>query len=324
MTERERFIKALNREPLTGHVPTFELVFFLTMEAIGRPFHNIRYNTWNQMSSKERELYLKFIASNYVDIAEKYNHSAISVNYHSLESHDDFVRELELIRELSGDKYFLGTHLDPTHAIPSGDYMTQFSVNMYTKPRVLLDESRRETDKVLEAAYSLSRRTGLLDGFFMCSDYCFGTNSFFSPEMFAKFIKPFLRETISGYKELGFYAMKHTDGDIMPILDQIVDCGPHALHSLDPQAGVDVGEVKRLYGDRIALCGNVNCGLLQTGTDEEVRADVRRSLKQGMEGWGYIFCTSNCIYPGMPLERYEMMHRIWREEGKYPDTNTTV
>lgn len=36
MTPREKFIKCLKREPITGHVPHFELVFFLTMEAIGK------------------------------------------------------------------------------------------------------------------------------------------------------------------------------------------------------------------------------------------------------------------------------------------------
>jgi uroporphyrinogen decarboxylase len=55
---------------------------------------------------------------------------------------------------------------------------------------------------------------------------------------------------------------------------------------------------------------------MQTGTDEECRADIRRALRDGMEGGtGYIFSTSNCVYTGMPLERYEMMHDIWRNEG---------
>jgi len=103
----------------------------------------------------------------------------------------------------------------------------------------------------------------------------------------------------------------------MPIIDQIVACGPDALHSLDPQGGVDLAEVKRLYGDRVCLIGNVNCGLLQTGTDGECEADVRRALAQGMPGYGYIFSTSNCVYTGLPLQRYEFMNRLWREYGLY-------
>jgi len=115
---------------------------------------------------------------------------------------------------------------------------------------------------------------------------------------------------------MGYYVIKHTDGNIMPIVKQMVDCGPDALHSLDPQGGVDLAEVKRLYGGRVCLIGNVNCGLLQTGTDEECAADVRRSLRDGMTGGtGYIFSTSNCVFTGMPLKRYEMMLTIWQNEG---------
>ena len=61
---------------------------------------------------------------------------------------------------------------------------------------------------------------------------------------------------------------------------------------------------------------------MQTGSDEECRADILRSLREGMErGYGYIFSTSNCAYTGMPLERYEMMLELWRRHGNY-DTQT--
>jgi len=34
-------------------------------------------------------------------------------------------------------------------------------------------------------------------------------------------------------------------------------------------------------------------------------------------GGGYVFSTSNCVYTGMPLQRYELMLDIWRKEGQY-------
>ena len=42
-----------------------------------------------------------------------------------------------------------------------------------------------------------------------------------------------------------------------------------------------IPEVRKIIGNDIALVGNVNCGLLQTGTDEECRADVMRALRKG-------------------------------------------
>ena len=116
---------------------------------------------------------------------------------------------------------------------------------------------------------------------------------------------------------MGAYTIKHTDGNIMPIIDQLVDAGPHALHSLDPMAGVDIKEVKQKYGDRVALCGNVHCAHLQTGTEQQIRDSAEYCLKWGKPGGGYIFCTSNCVFRGMPLDNYKLIHRIWTENRDY-------
>ena len=318
MTERERFIKALKREPIEGHCPTFELVFYLTLEALGRihPSQQ-RFDQWNQMSAAEQKLHIDYMADTYIETAEKYHHSAIFVHPNPGDF-DNTVRLLESIREKSGDRYYLTMHGDCTFSIPDGDGMMAFSERMYEDAEGLHREARQMLEGSVRWAERMAKRPGLLDGFTLCADYCFNVNPFFSPAQFGEFIAPYLQSVIQAYHDMGFYAVKHTDGNIMPIVDQMVQCGPDALHSLDPQGGVDLAEVKRLYGDRVALCGNVNCGLLQTGTVEEVIADTRRSLRDGMNGWGYIFCTSNCAYTGLPLERYELMNRVWWEEGVYP------
>lgn len=317
MTERERFIKALRREPVSGHCPTFELVFFLTLEAIGKihPSHQ-HFSQWNQMEKAEQKMHIDYMADTYIEVAEKYHHSAIFVHPNP-DDFDNTVWLLETIREKTGDEYFLMLHGDPTFSIPDGDNMLEFSARLYDDEENLKKEAMQSLNKWTCLAERLSKRSGLLDGFALCSDYCFNVNPFFTPDMFCEYIAPYLEKAISAYRSMGYYSIKHTDGNIMPIIEQIVQCMPDAIHSLDPQGGVSLAEVKRLYGDRVALCGNVNCGLLQTGTREQVEQDVRRSLREGMEGTGYIFCTSNCAYTGLPLERYELMNKIWWDEGIY-------
>lgn len=318
MTHRERFIKTLKCEQIGGQVPTFELVFFLTMEAFGKVhFEHRRYSQWNQMSFNERKLHINEMADLYIDIAKRYDHSAIFVqpNPGDLENTQWI---LENIREKTGDEYYIMMHGDPTWAIPDGDSMVEFSARMYEDPEGLNDESERRMNNSLEFAQKLDSMGHLVDGFTLCSDYCFNTNPFFSNEKFDELIVPYLKGVIDGYREMGYYTIKHTDGNIMPIAKQMADCHPDAFHSLDPQGGVSIPELRKIIGDDIALCGNVNCGLLQTGTDEECREDILRSLGEGMErGRGFIFCTSNCAYTGMPLDRYEMMIDMWRKYGNY-------
>lgn len=317
-TGKERFIKALNREPLSGHPPHFELVFFLTMEVLGKvhPSHRY-YSQWNQMSETEKKAHFEDMADLYISIAEKYHHDAIFVHPNPGDI-DSVKRILDTIREKTGDEYYLMLHGDPTLGIPDGENMIEFSVMLYEEPEKAHEMSKRHMESAMKTARALEG-TGLLDGFTLCSDYAFNVNPFYTPDMFAEFVFPYLRDIIAAYKAMGFYTIKHTDGNINPILDQIVAAGPHGLHSIDPQGGMDLAEVRRLYGDKICTIGNVNCGLLQTGTLEEAEADTRRCLREGMEDgrYGFIFSTSNCVYTGLQLERYERMHDIWRQEGVY-------
>jgi uroporphyrinogen decarboxylase len=319
VTPRERFIVALERKPLTGRVPHFELVFYLTMEAFGRvhPSHR-SFGQWDQMSDRERELHRRDIADLYVAVARKYEHSAIFFHPPGgwrANADDETVRCLQAVRDLTGREYFLMLHGDATYSIPSGETMMEFVAEIADRPQAVKDRAARRVDDALRRGQALAR-SGVLDGFALCADYCFNDRPFLSPPMFDEFVTPYLARLTAGYREMGFYVIKHTDGNIMPILDSLVSTRPHALHSLDPQGGVDIAEVKRLVGHQVCLIGNVSCALLDTGTDEECIASARYALRHGMPGGGYVFATSNCIYTGMPLERYELILDVWRREGR--------
>ncbi len=316
MTHKERFIAALERKPIEGLVPHFELDYFLTMEKFGKVHYTHRnYSQWDQMSEKERMLHRYQMADLYIDVAKTYNHSAIFIH-----QNPDRVEEInwmtDLIREKTGDEYFLLIHGDATFGIPKGDQMTEFVYRVYDNPEKIKEEAEEMVKNAIERAKKLKEHGGL-DGFALCTDYCFNHSPFLSPEMMDEITFPYLKKLIKGYRDLGFYTIKHSDGNIMPILERMVDCNPHAIHSIDPQGGVDIAEVKRLVGDKVCLIGGVNCGLLQTGTEEEARQTVEYALEHGMKDFGYIFSTSNTVYTGMPLERYEMMVDIWNEKGKY-------
>jgi len=321
VTSREALITALEGGQPPGRVPHFELVFYLTMEAFGRvhPTHRA-FHQWDQMSPGERDLHRRDMADLYVRSAARYEHSAIVFHKPagwSKDNWDDPIRTLEAIRDLAGGQYALFEQGDVTYDIPSGERMMEFVESLTDRPQEMKDYAHREVEWALRRADKY-RSAGVLDGFTLCCDYCFNDGPFLSPAMLDEFVMPYLTSLTAGYREMGFYVIKHTDGNIMPILDALVATGPHALHSLDPQAGVDIAEVKRRVGDRVCLIGNVNCGLLDTGSDQEVVESARYALRHGMPGGGYVFSTSNCVYTGMSLARYELMLDVWRREGNYP------
>jgi uroporphyrinogen decarboxylase len=316
MTPRQRFIAALERRPLTGRVPHFELVFFLTMEAFGKvhPSHR-SYHQWDQMGEQEQQLHRHDMADLYIETARTFQHDAIFLHPNP-DNEEETLRLIDLVRHKTGDTYFLMLHGDATYGIPSGDTMTEWCAQLVEQPEAVKKEAGRRVDQALQRSERLARHGGL-DGFALCSDYCFNTGPFLSPDWFDEFVTPYLIRLVGGYRAQGFYVIKHTDGNIMPILDRLVEAQPHALHSLDPQGAVDIAEVKRRVGDQVCLIGNVHCGWLDSGTEAQCIESVRAALRGGMPGGGYIFSTSNCIYTGMRLERYKLILDIWEREANY-------
>ena len=55
---------------------------------------------------------------------------------------------------------------------------------------------------------------------------------------------------------------KYCCGRIWEISDYFIKAGYDAYESIQPTAGMDIGEVKEKYGDGICLLGNVDCSQL--------------------------------------------------------------
>jgi uroporphyrinogen decarboxylase len=319
MTHRARAILALEgKQP--DFVPTFELAFQLTEEAFGKSFRV--GPEYESLPEEERCKLCDENAELYLQIAERYEHSIIMLTHTPStvfpQKHFEMAYTARRIHELArtkGEDYLVVTHGDATFAIPEGENLEQMIETLAEDP----DSLKPQAEKMLytRSGTCLYYAQNGFDGFALCSDYAFNANPFFSPPQFAEYVAPYLKRLVAAYRQAGMYVIKHTDGNINPILDQMVDAHPHAVHSIDPQGGMDIAAVKKAYGARVALCGNVNCGLMQTGTEAEVLESCEYAMRHGKPGGGYVFCTSNCAFKGLPLERYELMIDYWRKHRAY-------
>ncbi len=293
-------------------VPHFELEMQLAREYFGRDFTS--REQWAADPSL-RARYLGSDASLFVEIADAFDYCAILYSHVHRPTEDDYIEGICRLREADGARRLLLAHGDSTLSITDGSGMAQLAIDLYEHPARLKDREDRKVDEALEKAPRLMKAG--IEGFALCSDYCFNSGPFMSPSMFAEFVAPYLTRLISGYREMGACVIKHTDGDIMPILDQLVAAGPHALHSLDPMAGVDVREVKRLYGNKVCLIGNVNCALMQTGTDEDILSSCRYAMESCKPGGGYIFSTTHVMPASANVESVAAAFEHVLEVGKY-------
>lgn len=311
MDARQRMIEALEgRQP--DQVPHFELEMQLTQEYFGT--HFAWPNEWEAAGADHSAL-MRRDAELFVRIADRFDYGITLYSHIHRPTDSDYREGIRILREADHGRTLLFCHGDPTPSIPEGRDMDKVIVAMMMDPQRVMSDLDRAVDEHLERA-RLLKQDGI-DGIAMCADYCFNSGPYLSPAMFSDIIAPQLGRLTKGYRAMGLYTIKHTDGNIMPILDDILATGPHALHSLDPMAKVDIAHVKRLTAGRLCLIGNVNCALMQTGTEEQVLESCRYAMDNGKPGGGYIFSTSNVIFEGMPRERYDLMWEFWRKNCAY-------
>ena len=311
MTPKARAVAAFEHR-IPDSVPTFELEFQLTEEMFGKAY--LTQPVLDAAPSADaRERLLQENADLWAEVAERLDYAIVPLQ--GIGNGADQVRQVQLFRERFGDTRMICSHGDSTMAIPDGTHMMELVTRIAEEPDDIHAEQRRSLETTLQHCRRMVDAG--VDTFINCADYCFNHGPFLSPTMFAEFVTPYLTELHAAQRAMGAYVIKHTDGNIMPILDQLVASNPHALHSLDPMAGVDIAEVKRLVGDKVALCGNVNCALMQTGTREEIIDSARYCLTHAKPGGGYIFCTSNVPFKGMPLENYLLVLDVWKEMRAY-------
>lgn len=176
-------------------------------------------------------------------------------------------------------------------------------------------------DMVLEVNQQIVRqaiRAGA-DIISLGDDYAGNKGPFMSPKHFRKFIKPRLAQMVEATHKEGAYCLKHTDGNILPIIDDIIETGIDALNPIEPAAGMDIGKVKTRYGDKVCLVGNIDCTeLLPNGTERDVEKAVKECIRTASPGGGHIISSSNSIHASVKPENYLAMIRAVKKYGAYP------
>ncbi|NQT40899.1 MAG: hypothetical protein HQ581_25620 [Planctomycetes bacterium] len=110
----------------------------------------------------------------------------------------------------------------------------------------------------------------------------------------------------------------HSDGRYADVIDDLIQCGYNALHPCEPSS-FDIVELKRQYGDRLCLCGNINLdSTLTLGTPQDVDAEVKLRIETVGPGGGYCCGSSNSVTEYVPYDNYLAMLEATLKYGKYP------
>jgi uroporphyrinogen decarboxylase len=196
--------------------------------------------------------------------------------------------------------------------------MQALLIDMHDRPDLVHQLAQMVTDYNLELCELLAGRG--VDVLIMEDDIAGNDSTLVSPQHFQEFIAPYNQQVLDLAHAHGLKVVRHSDGNLWPILDHLLEMGYDGLNPLEPQAGMDLQKVKDYCGNRICLLGNIDCGdLLCSGSEAEVRAAVIQAIAAAAPGGGYVLCSSNSIHPGVDPHNFLTMVKTAKEHGQYQE-----
>ncbi|MBN1290502.1 MAG: hypothetical protein JXB48_01585 [Candidatus Latescibacteria bacterium] len=165
----------------------------------------------------------------------------------------------------------------------------------------------------LEKIFSMS----FVGAVWVVDDIAFSNGPIIAPQAFRDHVFPWYRKMAELCHKRNLLFFMHTDGNILPLIEDIIGLGVDVLHPIDPTC-LDIIKVKEEFGDRLCLAGNVPNELLRNGTSDEVTHYVKKLIRYCAPGGGYCVGSGNSVPEWTKYENYMTMRETTISFGKYP------
>ena len=189
----------------------------------------------------------------------------------------------------------------------------EFSYNVFDHPDFVKEVHRRFSEWSAKVVEHLNRMD--FDFYWVNDDLADTKSPWMSRQMYQEFFLPYQKTVASAIKKPWIF---HSDGNLMPILDDLLTLGMAGLHPIQPSA-MNIREVKEKYGSRVCVVGNIDLDYTLTlGTPEEVDREVKERIGVAGKGGGYIITSANSLTDYCKTENVWAMSRAVKKYGSYP------
>ncbi len=193
--------------------------------------------------------------------------------------------------------------------------LNEYLIAFRERPDLIRKLYEMTTDWVIEVAKEAIDAGA--DMIILNSDLAYKDGTWAHPDLMESLLGPCLKRAVEAVKKRRAYVFKHTHGNVWKILEMLVNTGLDALHPFATEDGMDLATVKRLFGRKIAVAGNISTDLLTRASREEVVRVTRETLEKNFADGGFILTASSSIYSGVNPENYRAMVETVHRFGEY-------
>ncbi len=200
------------------------------------------------------------------------------------------------------------------HPVCGHEYML---MGMALDPDWVRDMCHVYADLAIDLMETLFAEEGKPDAVWFFEDMGFKAKPFMSPAMYRDIIWPSHKRTFDYVHAIGSKVIVHSCGFVEALVPGLIEAGMDCLQAMEIKAGMNLLEMKKKYGDQIALFGGLDVRTLESNDPSQVTEMLQTQLPVVMEPSGYILHTDHSIPTSVNYHTYKHFVEKGLEIGTY-------
>lgn len=190
-------------------------------------------------------------------------------------------------------------------------------IGMALDPDWIKDMAETYASMIIRLQNILFSEEGMPDGVWFYEDLGYKERSFISPEMYRDLIQPFHKSTIDFAHQKGLPVIFHSCGCVDSLIPDFIDSGIDCLQAIEIKSGMNLLDIYKRFGDKIALMGGIDARVLLSNDLKLIDKELESKLPLVKDGYGYILHSDHSLPPEVEIETYKYFLKKGLELCKY-------
>lgn len=182
----------------------------------------------------------------------------------------------------------------------------------YEQPELMEDILNTITNTAYQVLDRISDKL-VIDNLSVHEDMAGKSGPLIGPSLVTQYIKPYYRKIwdMLSAKGTKLFAMD-SDGNMTHVIDAFIDCGINVMYPAEPGAGMDIVELRKQYGNKLAFKGGIDKYVLRQDK-EAIKKELEYKMQPLMQQGGVVFGIDHRIPNGTSIENYRYYVDFARE-----------
>jgi uroporphyrinogen decarboxylase len=186
-----------------------------------------------------------------------------------------------------------------------------------TEPDWVRDIYEIDANLVIQM-YEMMKQGGFkFDGVWLFSDLGYRNGLLFSPRHFNEQLRPTFKKLFDYFRGEGLPVILHSCGCVRDLIPFFIEDGLTCLQPLEVKAGMDLIELKKVFGDQIAFMGGIDVRAMANPDPSVIEDEIQTKISFAKKGGGYIYHSDHSVPNDVSFERYIRVLELVRKYGAY-------